>query len=209
MSSPKKDSQNDARSRSPSTTVTRQSGSSMLNSGISGGRSGSVAMKSGSSGAEVRTDHVKKNNKGGVLVTSDELENAFELLDHDKTGTLTVQNLKKVLGVMFPHLTAKEYRFLMNNKKEINLQDLKDLLLENEITNFDPVAEAYKAFESETTEGKFDGDKLRRAFISYGFGELSDEELELLTRVRLCCSTSCAVNLCTVNIYYLFIILLS
>lgn len=33
---------------------------------------------------------------------------------------------------------------LMNHKAEMTFEDLKDLLLENEITNFDPVAEAFK-----------------------------------------------------------------
>ena len=35
----------------------------------------------------------------------------------------------------------------MNNKKDLSLEDLKDLLLENDITNFDPVAEAYRVFD--------------------------------------------------------------
>lgn len=33
---------------------------------------------------------------------------------------------------------------LMNNKTEMTLEDLKEVLLENEVTNFDPVAEAFK-----------------------------------------------------------------
>jgi len=32
----------------------------------------------------------------------------------------------------------------MNNKREITIDDLCDILLENEITNFDPIAEAFK-----------------------------------------------------------------
>lgn len=81
-------------------------------------------------------------------------------------------------------MSAKEYRFLMNNKKELNIDDLKDLLLENEISNFDPVAEAFKIFDSKG-EGTLDESKLRAAFMSFGFGELSDEEFEILKRVSL------------------------
>lgn len=33
---------------------------------------------------------------------------------------------------------------LMNHKAEMTFEDLKDLILENETTNFDPVAEAFK-----------------------------------------------------------------
>ena len=62
------------------------------------------------------------------------------------------------------------------------MDDLKELLLENEISNFDPVAEAYKIFDPRG-EGSFDGNKLRAAFVSFGFGQLSDEEFEILKRV--------------------------
>ena len=36
---------------------------------------------------------------------------------------------------------------MLNNKKEMNVEDLKELLLENEVSNFDPVAEAFKIFD--------------------------------------------------------------
>jgi hypothetical protein len=32
----------------------------------------------------------------------------------------------------------------MNNKKELQLDDLKGLLLDNEVVNFDPVYEAFR-----------------------------------------------------------------
>lgn len=89
-------------------------------------------------------DKVKKNARGGVLVTADEMKLAFDFLDSDKSGKISLANLKKRLSVFFPNMTAKEYRFLMNNKREMTLQDLQDLLAENEVTNFDPVAEAFK-----------------------------------------------------------------
>lgn len=41
-------------------------------------------------------------------------------------------------------ILAQEARILMNNKAEMTLEDLKEVLLENEVTNFDPVAEAFK-----------------------------------------------------------------
>ena len=66
--------------------------------------------------------------------------------------------------------------------QELSVDDLKELLLENEISNFDPVAEAYKIFDPRG-EGSIDGNKLRAAFVSFGFGQLSDEEFEILKRV--------------------------
>lgn len=57
-----------------------------------------------------KTDKVKKNAKGGVLVTPEEIQMAFQLLDVEKPGQLTVQNLKRRLGVLFPELSVKDYR---------------------------------------------------------------------------------------------------
>lgn len=87
---------------------------------------------------------VRKNHRGGVLITPEEIKLAFDFLDCDKTGKVSLANLKKRLGVFFPDMSAKEYRFMMNNKREMTIQDFNDMLLENEVTNFDPVAEAFK-----------------------------------------------------------------
>lgn len=70
---------------------------------------------------------VKRNNKGGVLVTPEDITNAFSMLDIEKTGTLTLATMKKRLSILFPDMTAKEYRFLMNNKKG-NLRNINLIL---------------------------------------------------------------------------------
>lgn len=158
------------------------------------------------------------NNSLSSLITQEELQIAFQLLDTDKTGTLTLSSLKKRLGPLFPDLTAKEYRFLMNNKKEITLNDLKSLLSDviapvssnnNNNNNFnsninpsqtlpptassstsptgysyDPVQEAFRAFDPLNT-GKLNDAKLREAFLSFGFGELADDELDVIKKVRI------------------------
>jgi calmodulin len=131
--------------------------------------------------AELSLDKVKRNAKGGVLVTSEEAQVAFNMLDIEKGGVITLATLKKRLGVLFPDMSAKDYRFLMNNKKEMNLDDLKELLIDNEITHFDPLVGAFKAFDTDQT-GAVNENLLRAAFISFGLGELSDEELDILKR---------------------------
>lgn len=119
------------------------------------------------------------NAKGGVAVTEDELRTAFEFFDVDMTGKITLSNLKKRLGVFYKNLPAKEYRFLMNNKNELTFEDLKDLLLENEVKNFDPVAEAFKVYDPDGT-GFVDTAVLRTIFKELGFGVVSDDDLQIL-----------------------------
>ena len=56
--------------------------------------------------ATLKFDKVKKNAKGGVSITAEEIRTAFNLLDTDKTG-VSLPVLKKRLGVLFPDFTGK------------------------------------------------------------------------------------------------------
>jgi calmodulin len=98
--------------------------------------------------AHQSTESIKKNSKGCVLVTSEELQIAFDFLDVEKHGKITLGNLRKRLSIFFPDLPLKELKFLMNNSKELTLEDLSALLVDNEITNFDPTMEAFKVLTS-------------------------------------------------------------
>lgn len=79
-------------------------------------------------------------------LSQEEIKSAFAFLDVDKSGQVSLANLKKRLGVFFPDMTPKEYKFLMNNRKELTIEDLNELLVENEICDaeFDPILEAFK-----------------------------------------------------------------
>jgi Ca2+-binding EF-hand superfamily protein len=57
-------------------------------------------------------DKVKKNSKGGVLITPEEIQMAFQLLDIEKSGQISLQNMKKRLGVLFPEMSIKDYRYV-------------------------------------------------------------------------------------------------
>ena len=91
---------------------------------------------------DLETDNKKECSK----ISEEEIKSAFSFLDMDKTGQVTLANLKKRLGVFFPDMTPKEYKFLMNNRKELTIEDLNELLADNEISDvsFDPIAEAFK-----------------------------------------------------------------
>jgi calmodulin len=130
---------------------------------------------------QVDTTKIRLNEKGGILVTENEIASAFNFLDVDKTGKVSIANLKKRLSVFFPDMTAKDYRFLMNGKRELEAADLMELLTDNEIVNFDPVAEAFKAYDVKN-EGFIEPTVLKEMFKTFGFGELSKEELDVLIK---------------------------
>ena len=76
---------------------------------------------------------VPTNARGGVAVSDEELRAAFEFFDVEASGKITVANLRKRLGVFYKNMPAKEFRFLLNNKPEMSLDDLRDLLVNNEV----------------------------------------------------------------------------
>ena len=81
------------------------------------------------------------------MITDEELKAAFDFFDVNSTGKITLNNLKSRLGAFYQNMPMKEYKFLMNNETEMTLDDLRELLKDNEITNFDPLAEAFKAYD--------------------------------------------------------------
>jgi Ca2+-binding EF-hand superfamily protein len=70
----------------------------------------------------------------------------------------------------------------MNNKRDISIADLMELLQDNDITGFDPVYEAFRAYDT-NNEGFIPVARLRDIFSAFGLGELSSTEVEILTKV--------------------------
>ena len=89
--------------------------------------------------------------------------------------------LKKRLTAFFPDLTTKDYKYLLSNKKEITIEELRNLLHDNEVKDFDPVAEAFKVYDPDN-KGFISKDKLRDVFATYGYENLSMEEIGLITK---------------------------
>ena len=128
--------------------------------------------------AIVDPDRIISNSKG-VTVSKEELDNAFGFLDVDDKGTINLNTLRRSLSVFFPDISLRDLKFLMNDSRDLTVDDLWELLENNEITNFDPVAEAYSVYDLEG-RGSLDVGKLNDMFASFGFGEISSHEMELL-----------------------------
>eukprot|EP00435_Cladocopium_sp_Y103_P068016 s352_g30.t2 len=85
-----------------------------------------------------------RNEKGGILITEDELKVAWEFFDTNGKGKLTMSEIKKRLQTFYKDITTREVKFLLNNQPEITFDELFALLKDNQLTNFDPVKEAFK-----------------------------------------------------------------
>jgi calmodulin len=122
----------------------------------------------------------RKNANGGVLVSRGEIDAAFNFLDAEKRGKISIGNLKKKLTPFFPDLTGKDFKYLMDGKKELVVDDIVEMLEGNEIHDFDPVVEAFKTYDPEG-RGYIEKERLKEVFATFGFGELTAEELKILT----------------------------
>lgn len=141
--------------------------------------SGLVASVKATPDPSLNLSKIKRNAKGGVMISPQELQAAFSLLDPEKSGIVTLKNLQKSLSIFYPEMTKKDYKLIMNNKKEMTHEEIESLVIDNEITNFDPVAEAFKAYDPKGL-GAINDDKLRAIFAHFGFGELSNEEYDII-----------------------------
>ena len=122
---------------------------------------------------------LKKNSVGGIAVDEAELKAAFEFFDVSGKGKITLNDLKSRLGAFYKNVPLREYKFLMNNQSELTLDDLRNLLENNEIKNFDPVAEAFKVYDPQET-GYVDTSVLKGIFEKLGFGTITKEDIQIL-----------------------------
>lgn len=125
------------------------------------------------------TAAVPLNEFGGVLVTPDQIRAAFQFLDMDKKNRVTPENLRSRLGLFYDQLAMKDIKLLLHDQHELTEDYLTALLLTNEVKNFDPVAEAFKAYDPDET-GYVAREMLRFVFERLGFGALTDEDLNVL-----------------------------
>jgi calmodulin len=117
--------------------------------------------------------------KGGVLISEAEIEAAFRFFDTEGKGSINMKDLKKRLQPFYKDMPAAEYKFLLGDAKSISLHELKELLEDNDVAGFDPVAEAFKVYDP-SGSGFVQIAVLRDVFRRLGFDDLSDEDMNVL-----------------------------
>ena len=147
-------------------------------SGSSGKPTGKSTHAGGGKSAPPSVDDVPRNEFGGVLVDEEELRAAFDFFDVQKKGVLTPADLKARLSVFYKNLPAREYKFLIS-EPEFTYKTLHKLLVNNELTNFDPVKEAFKVYDPHDT-GYVDIEVLKSIFTNLGFGEITADDVQVL-----------------------------
>eukprot|EP00386_Alphamonas_edax_P005925 GDKI01019310.1.p1 GENE.GDKI01019310.1~~GDKI01019310.1.p1 ORF type:complete len:182 (-),score=55.08 GDKI01019310.1:35-529(-) len=120
-----------------------------------------------------------RNEKGGIAISKEELKVAWDFFDSKASGRLSAGDIKKKLSVFYKNLSLKEVKFLLNNQPEITFEELHSLLRDNQLTNFDPVKEAFKVYDPHDT-GFVDMGVVRDFFRNLGYGDISEEDAKIL-----------------------------
>eukprot|EP01062_Namystynia_karyoxenos_P082467 TRINITY_DN9298_c0_g2_i1.p2 TRINITY_DN9298_c0_g2~~TRINITY_DN9298_c0_g2_i1.p2 ORF type:complete len:197 (+),score=101.78 TRINITY_DN9298_c0_g2_i1:141-731(+) len=122
----------------------------------------------------------KDADKQGFKITREEVEAAFNFFDVQGKGVLRPKDLKARLSAFYPQMTNKEYRFLIS-EPNFTVDTLWNLLENNNITNFDPVKEAFKVYDPHDS-GFVDPEMLKQIMSRMGYGDMTKEDMEVLIK---------------------------
>lgn len=109
-------------------------------------------------------------------MTEREIETAFAFFDRNDTGFITAADLRERLPILHETVpSSREIRSLLDDHEGgLTLKAVKDLLLRNEVENFDPVAEAFRVFDPKGT-GFAEREAILRSFRDFGLSGNDDE----------------------------------
>lgn len=113
------------------------------------------------------------------MIPEADVDAAFRFFDPDGRGSITLADLRTRLQPFYRDMPAREYKFLMGDSKTLTANDIKELLRDNDVVGFDPVAEAFKVYDP-TGAGYIQIDVLRDVFRRLGFDELSEDDMTVL-----------------------------
>ncbi len=115
------------------------------------------------------------------MVSKAEIEAAFDFLDIERRGMVSLSNVRNRMGAFYGSLPMKEYKLLLGDKTELTVEDLYEILSDSVVSNFDPVLEAFKVYDPEN-RGYIDVELLRSIYTKLGLGDLTSEDLDILVK---------------------------
>ena len=116
--------------------------------------------------------------RGDQKVTKDEIIEFLSEISAFKAPKISRAELKKYLEAFPKEYTDKEIAFLMNGKREMDANELYELLASTQIEDFDAVEEAFKLLDTEGN-GELTVETFKTIFKNLELGEIapSDEDI--------------------------------
>ena len=113
-------------------------------------------------------------------MSDQEIALAFEFFDPGGKGSVDKASLQERLA-LFPGAAEHGLQELKGLDSGLTQKSLKKMLKGNKVTEFDPVAEAFKLLDPKS-EGHVDMSVVRELFRGMGMGELTKDELNVIRR---------------------------
>jgi Ca2+-binding EF-hand superfamily protein len=124
--------------------------------------------------------HVKKNASGGVDVSDKEIDMAFRFFDPAGKGAVSKEAVQARLA-LFPGAAEHGLQDLKGLESSLSKKSLGKMLKSNKVTEFDPVAEAFRVLDP-AGNGNVDMAVIREIFRGLGMGELTTDEINVIRR---------------------------
>lgn len=118
------------------------------------------------------------NTKNKIELDRREIEAAFQFFDVHRRKKLTPKDLKMRLSAFYPHLSNKEYKFLVS-EPDFTVDTLAGILEHNTLRDFDPIRDAFKVFDPHNT-GYIDKHTLKKVMQRLGYGQITAEDMAVL-----------------------------
>ncbi len=139
---------------------------------------GKMFESKGRNNSIIESNAVSRNPKGGILLSDEDITAAFNFFDVNGNGKIGAANLKERFEALTKKTTKKEIKIMLDGRESITMQEIKDLLKDNELS-IDPFTEAFDILDP-TGNGFISEERLKKIFTNLGYGDLSDDELQLL-----------------------------
>eukprot|EP01083_Nonionella_stella_P005602 16227_1 len=133
--------------------------------------------------------------KHGISLTEDErkeLQEIFNLVDTDRGGSISKEELKQLMDTLGIHASQEEIDLMINeidqnNDGEIQFDEFVAVMSRKVNANYtaEEVIEAFQIFEGDAPSGHISLDSLKGALSTYGTNKLTTEKaLKLINQIE-------------------------
>jgi Ca2+-binding EF-hand superfamily protein len=113
-------------------------------------------------------------------ISQEEIEKVFRLIDKKNLGTkVTKDSLKEKMKVINPKFPEDQIMTLTNGKSEMKASELFELLKDNELANFDPIAEVFRILDKDNKQA-ISIDHLQQIFQDLMGTTMDDKDKDIL-----------------------------
>ena len=120
-----------------------------------------------------------QHSNSSVQLSDEDIALAFNFFNGNESSVkISAKQVQEKVESLNKKMTKKEIRLIFDGKDVITRQEVKEILADNDLS-IDPVQEVFKMLDP-TGSNYIAAERLKKIFNNLGYGDLTDEELQLL-----------------------------